>query len=119
MSKVLLNVTIKNNEGVVNFETKGILSEKNNILIYNQDEVKNTLYIDKDILEREAKDSIIKLYFNKESINDSNIFLKGTDLAIKIELSVSNLEKTTNRYKVCYVVEDRERIEYEIKYKII
>ena len=116
MSKVLLDITIKNSDDIINFESEGILDEKNNILIYDQDKVKNTLYLNDDVLEREGRDSIIKLSFNEET---SSIFLKDTDITLNLEVSVLNVEKKEGNYRVYYIVENKERIEYEIKYKII
>ena len=119
MSKVLLNITIKNSDDIINFESEGILDEENNILIYDQDKVKNTLYLNDDVLEREGIDSIIKLNFNEKNNDESNIFLKGTNITLNLEVSVLNVEKKAGSYRVYYIVENKERIEYEIKYKII
>ncbi len=119
MSKVLLDITIKNSDDIINFESEGILDEKNNILIYDQDKVKNTLYLNDDVLEREGRDSIIKLSFNEKNEEASSIFLKDTDIILKLEVSVLNVEKKQGNYRVYYIVENKERIEYEIKYKII
>jgi hypothetical protein len=119
MSKVLINGIIKTDEETIDFEVKGILDTNNNVLMYNFDEVKNSLYLNENILKRESLDNIITLNFNKDESNKSSILLKDTKFEISLKLTTLYIDKSNNEYKVGYLLEDRKKIEYEIKYKFM
>ena len=119
MSKVLVNGIIKTGEETIDFEVKGILDSESNILMYNFDDIKNTLYINDNKLKRESLDSIITLNFNEVESVKSSILLKDTNFEILLKLSTLYINKTNDGYKVAYLLEDQKKIEYEIKYKFI
>lgn len=119
MAKVLINGTVKTDNEIINFEVKGILNINSNILIYNFDDVKNILYLNENILKRESVDNIITLDFNRIDSNKSCIFLKDTNYEIELNIKPVFIDKTVNKYKVEYLLEGRQKIEYEIKYNFI
>lgn len=119
MAKVLVNGIIKTESETIDFEVKGILDTNSNILMYNFEEVRNTLFLNKNILKRESADNIITLDFNNIDLNKSSILLKDTNYEIILKIEPIYIDKSVNEYKVGYLLEDHKKIEYEIKFKFI
>lgn len=119
MSKVVIDVIIKNNSNEIKFEAKGILNENTNILIYSDDEYKNILDINNNILTRENKEFKMILEFNKEQNTETKVYIKKTNTNIFVILDTLNIYKSKGIYKVTYEIENQGKVEYEIKYKFM
>lgn len=116
MSVVFLNITIKNNEKITSFKTKGILKEKSNILIYDDDEkTKNTLDLENNFLKRENKEYILYLMFEPQKVTMCRYNLKTINSFVDISLKTLDIFKTLDKYSVVYIIDDVDKFEYTVE----
>ena len=111
--KANLKIQIKSDDNYTNFNIKGILNDKSNILTYSED--KNTkvkLFFDKDELIRENDEFIMKFCFLENEITTMSIYMKRLNQEINMNINTLEITKKHNFYKVIYIIEDSTKNEY-------
>lgn len=111
--KVSLKIQIKSEDNYINFNTKGILNDKTNILTYSED--KNTkvkLFFDKNELVRENDKFVMNFCFLENEISVMSMYMKELNQVISMNINTLEIIKKDNFYKVIYIVEDSTKNEY-------
>ena len=114
--KVNLNIKHKFANDCISFNTKGILDEKDNILIYSEE--KNTkvkFFLSENILLRETDEMIMELNFINDKITTSKIYLKKLRQEMFLKIKTLKIICEDNIYKIVYQIENDSPIEYQVQ----
>ena len=113
MSKIKINVIIKNNNDNINFNTTAILRE--NKIEYIEDNNTITKFdFEKNQLIRNNNNIKMVYYFDNNNETEGLITLKDSNKTVTINITTNKIERKDHDIKIEYSIED-EVFLYQIK----
>lgn len=112
MSKININVIIKNEDGIIN-NNYVALKNKNRIIYYEKD-YKTTIFLDNFKIIRENKDCIINMNFEQGKETIGNIVINNNKL--DLEIYTYCLDVLDDYIKLKYkIIPTNQEITFELK----
>ena len=113
MSKIKINVIIKNNNDKINYNTTAIFRE--NKIEYIEDNNTITIYdIEKKQLIRNNNNIKMVYNFDKNKKTEGLITLKDSNIIVTVNITTNKIERKDHDIKIEYSIED-EVFLYQIK----
>lgn len=118
MSKISLHINLLNKEDKTNLKWEVLGIKRDNVILYNEDNIKVKIDIEKNTLTRENEDYLIEIDFKN---NKAFYTLKKYLTRLDLELKTKQIEINNQRIKINYIINMEKEIEYmyEINYEVI
>ena len=122
MKQVKINAVLSNSDNeTVNIESLATYNEKENKIIYTEEDlnVAITILKNKVIIERMNEDYDLRLEFTKDEVNECKYNVKTIGLDMKIDVYTKNLEIEDNRLYIEYELYNNNNSIGTFEYKLI
>ena len=122
MKQVKINAVLSNSDNeTVNIESLATYNEKENKIIYTEEDlnVAITILKNKVIIERMNEDHDLRLEFTKDEVNKCKYNVKTIGLDMEIDVYTKNLEIEDNRLYIEYELYNNNNSIGTFEYKLI
>ncbi|CCY45618.1 unknown [Clostridium sp. CAG:1193] len=122
MKQVKINAVLSNSDNeTVNIESLATYNEKENKIIYTEEDlnVAITILKNKVIIERMNEDYDLRLEFTKDEVNKCKYNVKTIGLDMEIDVYTKNLEIEDNRLYIEYELYNNNNSIGTFEYKLI
>ena len=122
MKQVKINAVLSNSDNeTVNIESLATYNEKENKIMYTEEElnVAITILKNKVIIERMNEDYDLRLEFTKDEVNKCKYNVKTIGLDMEIDVYTKNLEIEDNRLYIEYELYNNNNSIGTFEYKLI
>ena len=122
MKQVKINAVLSNSDNeTVNIESLATYNEKENKIIYTEEDlnVDITILKNKVIIERMNEDYDLRLEFTKDEVNKCKYNVKTIGLDMEIDVYTKNLEIEDNRLYIEYELYNNNNSIGTFEYKLI
>lgn len=122
MKQVKINAVLSNSDNeTVNIESLATYNEKENKIIYTEEDlnVAITILKNKVIIERMNEDYDLRLEFTKDEVNKCKYNVKTIGLDMEIDVYTKNLEIEENRLYIEYELYNNNNSIGTFEYKLI
>ena len=122
MKQVKINAVLSNSDNeTVNIESLATYNEKENKIIYTEEDlnVAITILKNKVIIERMNEDYDLRLEFTKDEVNKCKYNVKTIGLDMEIDVYTKNLEIQDNRLYIEYELYNNNNSIGTFEYKLI
>ena len=122
MQKVKISSNLLNSDGeTTNIETTGEFDKENNVITYNENDLKVRLemFSNKVIISRKNNEYDLKLEFQKNEKKECTYMVKSIGLELTVEVVTNELEITSNSVHLKYELYNEHQIVGKFEYKLI